>query len=96
MKSPQTFDEYWTEHGIKALGQPTIFNLAFREVAEKAWNAAQASRDNVTTAEAIVHRILADVTDRRGWSQEWDQFDPEIKDEIQETWKAKILKVLNS
>jgi hypothetical protein len=91
MKTNQTFDEYWDEN------KPGEFTLdADSEIAEKAWNAALASQDNVTTAEAIVHRILADVTDRRGWSQEWDQFDSKIKDDIQETWKAKILKILNS
>lgn len=26
--------------------------------------------------------ILDDITDRRGWSQEWDQFDGEVRDEI--------------
>jgi hypothetical protein len=96
MKTNQTFDEYWTEGGVKLLGQPTALSLAFREISERAWNAALDSRDNITAAKAIVRRILADVTDRRGWRQEWDQFDSEIKDEIQETWKAEILKVLNS
>lgn len=35
----------------------------------------------------IVKRILADVTDRRGWRQEWDQFDEDIKAQIIKTWR---------
>lgn len=34
------------------------------------------------TAEAIAWDILMDVTDRRGWRQEWDQFDEDIRNEI--------------
>ena len=40
---------------------------------------------------AIVKGILADVTDRRGWRQEWDGFDDDIQAEIKATWK-KIVK----
>jgi len=45
------------------------------------------------TKEAV-KQILADVTDRRGWRQAWDQFDEDIQEEIQETW-LKILDELN-
>lgn len=45
------------------------------------------------TTEAV-KRILADVTDRRGWRQAWDTFDEDIQDEIRETWK-RILDDLN-
>lgn len=41
-----------------------------------------------------VKRILADVTDRRGWRQEWDMFDEDIQEEIKASWK-KILDDLN-
>lgn len=40
----------------------------------------------LTNTEEIVFDILADVTDRRGWRQEWDGFDIEIKEEIIKTW----------
>jgi len=38
--------------------------------------------------EAIVAAIWADVTDRRGWRQEADQFDYGIKNEILDAWLA--------
>lgn len=41
-----------------------------------------------------VKAILADVTDRRGWRQEWDMFDEDIQEEIKATWKE-ILDGLN-
>jgi hypothetical protein len=37
------------------------------------------------TQEAV-RRILADVTDRRGWRQAWDTFDEDIQEEIKCTW----------
>ncbi len=37
-------------------------------------------------ARRIVDRIVADLTDRRGLGQEWDQIDDEIQDEIIATW----------
>lgn len=36
-------------------------------------------------AKKIAQAILADVTDRRGWRQEWDRFDSDIQCEIRET-----------
>ena len=30
--------------------------------------------------------ILKDVTDRRGWRQEWDQFGDDIQGDIRESW----------
>jgi hypothetical protein len=36
----------------------------------------------MSLAERIAWSILEDVTDRRGWRQEWDQFDTKIKNEI--------------
>lgn len=32
--------------------------------------------------------ILDDVTDRRGWRQEWDMMDPDIQQEIKDAWDA--------
>lgn len=34
----------------------------------------------------IVDAILADLMDRRGFRQEWDQCDDEIKIEIRDAW----------
>ena len=38
------------------------------------------------TAEQIALAILYDVTDRRGWRQEWDGFDASIRRDILERW----------
>lgn len=38
-------------------------------------------------ANMIVHAIIADIRDRRGLKQEWNQIDSDIKDEIYENWK---------
>lgn len=46
----------------------------------------------------IVVAIWRDVTDRRGWRQEHDQFSNEIQIEIVETWRnivRNILKIEN-
>ena len=48
-----------------------------------------------TVAEKIRDAILADVTDRRGWRQEWDEFDADIQDEIKRTWLFKIQTILD-
>lgn len=45
-------------------------------------------------AEKIRDAILSDVTCRRGWRQEWDGFDDDIRDEIRETWLAIIRNIL--
>ena len=45
-------------------------------------------------SERIRDKILDDVTDRRGWRQEWDQFDEDIQNEIKATWLKKIEKEL--
>lgn len=42
----------------------------------------------------IVRTILDDVTDRRGWRQEWDEFDQDVKQEIRDTWTVKITAIL--
>lgn len=47
----------------------------------------------MNTDEAV-KRILADVTDRRGWRQAWDMFDEDIQEEIKVEWK-RILDELN-
>lgn len=39
-------------------------------------------------AKKIVAAILADLTDRRGLKQEWNQTDPKIQREIRAEWRA--------
>lgn len=46
------------------------------------------------TAEEIVTWLLSDFTDRRGFRQQWDLTDSDIQDEIRNTWKEIIVKVL--
>jgi len=41
-------------------------------------------------ADRTVLLLLQDVTDRRGWRQEWDCFDPAAKAEIIETWRELV------
>jgi hypothetical protein len=41
-------------------------------------------------AKRIRDKILADVTDRRGWRQEWDGFGDDIQSEIRVAWLAII------
>lgn len=36
----------------------------------------------------IVYKLLRDATDRRGWRQEFDQFDDDVKEELIATWIA--------
>ncbi len=38
----------------------------------------------------IHRRILADVRDRRGWKQEYEQFAPDVQKEINAAWKGII------
>jgi hypothetical protein len=45
-------------------------------------------------ARKIMRGILADITDRRGWRQEWDEFDDDIKREIRRVWLKIILDAL--
>ena len=40
--------------------------------------------------DVIVVNILEDITDRRGWRQEWDGFDDDVKREIVASWCAII------
>ena len=40
----------------------------------------------VSKEKQIAFSIMEDVTDRRGWRQEWDQFDDDIKEEIFQRW----------
>jgi hypothetical protein len=41
-------------------------------------------------AHEVVDAIIKDLTNRRGLSQEWDQIDPDIKEEIRNTWAGLI------
>jgi hypothetical protein len=52
--------------------------------------------DRGKIARKIMRNILADVTDRRGWRQEWDGFDDDIKREIRREWLKIILAALPS
>jgi len=47
-------------------------------------------------AEAITFDILRDVTDRRGWRQEWDGFDSDIQESIIQTWIDIVQKQLSA
>jgi hypothetical protein len=51
--------------------------------------------DNQTLAEQIWATVKRDLTDRRGLRQEWDEFDDDIKDEIDSTNITNIKKVLD-
>jgi hypothetical protein len=42
-------------------------------------------------AQRIMKAILLDVTDRRGWRQEWDHFDADVRAEIKRKWQTLIL-----
>lgn len=37
--------------------------------------------------------ILADVTDRRGWCQEWEHFDAAVKREVKKTWRRLLVPI---
>ena len=71
-----------TDDGVRRL-QLIGKNVQARMVAEE-----------TARAKAIVKAILADVTDRRGWKQEWGQFDTDTKREIKATWTALVLREL--
>lgn len=51
-------------------------------------------RQSADPADRIVAAIWDDVMDRRGWRQEHDGFDSEIKVEIVETWREKVRGIL--
>lgn len=42
----------------------------------------------------IVSAILWDVTDRRGWRQEWDEFDRDIQKEIVQVWLGIVEEIM--
>lgn len=42
-------------------------------------------------ASAAVLAIVADLTNRRGLRQEWDEIDDEVREEILEKWKQAIV-----
>lgn len=50
----------------------------------------------VTPQERIVFEIIDDLTDRRGFKQEWSRFDDDIKEEILNTLISKTEKILNN
>ena len=51
-------------------------------------------RTSSDPADRIVVAIWSDVTGRRGWRQEHDNFDRDIQVEIVATWRAKVREVL--
>lgn len=52
--------------------------------------------DIEATAKAIALSIENDISDRRGLSQEWDEIDEEIQDEIRARWIDRITGILLS
>lgn len=36
-------------------------------------------------AVAVADAVISDITDRRGWKQEWDTFDQDVQAEIRST-----------
>lgn len=50
----------------------------------------------VALAEEIAAKILADVTDRRGWRQAWDDFDANVREEIKRDHSTLAENVLRS
>jgi len=45
-------------------------------------------------AEQIVAKLKADFTDRRGFRQEWDQVDTDVREEMNATWMSIVEKIL--
>jgi hypothetical protein len=45
-------------------------------------------------ATAAVDAIINDLSDRRGLKREWAQIDPDIQQEIRDTWTALIVKAM--
>lgn len=60
-----TFEEWWGSFWIPLYGQPEIMNLAFKEIAQKAWVAAteQAERTRQEDAESKFHLTFAEFYD---------------------------------
>ena len=52
-------------------------------------------QDKGGVAERIRDAILGDVTDRRGWRQEWDGFDEDVREEILSRWTHLIQEQLD-
>ena len=46
-----------------------------------------AAREMKAKAGDTVDKIIADLCDRRGLRQEWEQIDPEIQEGIKKTWE---------
>jgi len=59
-----TFEEWWTEYW-KTNGLPSIMNLAFKEIAQKAWDAAteQVERSRQKDVESKFHLTFAEFHD---------------------------------
>lgn len=51
--------------------------------------------NNLKLAKQIRKAILDDVTDRRGWRQEWDGFDADVQKDIKCAWDKLIADILS-
>jgi hypothetical protein len=58
------------------------------------WDRREALKASPEHVDQIVIRLLADVTDRRGWRHEWDNFDEDVQHEILDAWSAIVRSVL--
>jgi len=52
--------------------------------------------EELTAIELAVEAIIADLNDRRGLKQEWRQIEPDIQEEIAETWRLILSHVMYS
>lgn len=60
----KTFDEYWAASGVSTT-MPSIFDLAMREIAFKAWNAAITSSTSIINVESDQNKardLIANLT----------------------------------
>lgn len=54
--------------------------------AEAKLQARASTQAGAVDASEVVNKLLADITDRRGWRQAWDMFDDDIKQEIRDAF----------
>ena len=85
-----TFEEWFNSIQQKSLLQVPEQE---RENMRWAWNAATAAeRERCESRRfAAVNRIVEDLSDRRGLSQEWDYIESDIRNEIICTWLDIVL-----
>lgn len=86
-------DRDQTEEKIVMQNQPSLYYVANKVnnlLTEYIFNDQQNNHVITKNVERLVDAILYDLTDRRGFRQEWDQVDDDIKDEIKQTWTGII------